>query len=156
MRVGKWTGPAACAAMLLTSRAMALDLSEWSSIQMPPPELKPATVDVVFLNAMYGNIADKPAACSHIARVLRSGGRMAVSHPEGREFIEELRATSDYFLESFPKQKEFEELLPPFGLQMTNYRDEAKLYMMIAQKGGNDGRIRENDGDQGHEDVPGS
>jgi len=32
--------------MLLASRAMALDLSEWSSIQMPPPpELKQVTVD---------------------------------------------------------------------------------------------------------------
>ena len=46
MRSGKLLGLAACAAMLLASRAMALDLSEWSSIQMPPPpELKPATVD---------------------------------------------------------------------------------------------------------------
>lgn len=46
MRSGKLIGVAAVAAMLVTSRAMALDLSEWPSIQMPPPpELKPATVD---------------------------------------------------------------------------------------------------------------
>lgn len=46
MRLGKWAALAAFGTMLLASRAMALDLSEWSSIQMPPPpELKQATVD---------------------------------------------------------------------------------------------------------------
>lgn len=46
MRVAKLLGLAAIAAMLLAGRAMALDLSEWPGIQMPPPpELKPATVD---------------------------------------------------------------------------------------------------------------
>jgi nicotinamidase-related amidase len=46
MRLGKYVRFAAIGTALLAPRAMALDLSEWSSIQMPPPpELKPATVD---------------------------------------------------------------------------------------------------------------
>jgi hypothetical protein len=37
--------------------------------------------DVIFMNGMYGNIADKSAACGNAARMLRSGGRLVVSHP---------------------------------------------------------------------------
>jgi len=45
-----------------------------------------------FMNAMYGNIADKPAACSNMSRVFRSGRCLEVSHPEGRGFIEPARS----------------------------------------------------------------
>jgi len=47
MRLGKLLGLAALAALLLATRAMAADLiTEWSTIQMPPPpELKQVTVD---------------------------------------------------------------------------------------------------------------
>ena len=47
MRLGKLLGLAALAALLLAPRAMAADLiTEWSTIQMPPPpELKQVTVD---------------------------------------------------------------------------------------------------------------
>lgn len=100
-------------------------------VQLP---LKAATVDLVFMNAMYGNIADKSAACSNVTRVLRRGGRLVISHPEGRGFVDQLRAAGDLFIESFPKQKEFEELFEPLGLEMIAYRDEPKLYLMVARK----------------------
>jgi nicotinamidase-related amidase len=46
MRLGKYLCLAAIGTALLATRAMALDLNEWSSIQMPPPpELKQATID---------------------------------------------------------------------------------------------------------------
>lgn len=100
-------------------------------VQLP---LKADSVDVVFMNAMYGNIADKPAACSNVSCVLRRGGRFIVSHPEGRGFVDELRATGDLFIESFPTRDEFETLLRPLGLRVDSYRDEPKLYLMRAQK----------------------
>ena len=56
-------------------------------------DLASTSVDAIFMNGMYGNIADKPAACSNAARMLRSGGRLVVSHPEGRAFVDQLRAT---------------------------------------------------------------
>ena len=100
-------------------------------VQLP---LKTATVDVLFMNAMYGNIADKASACSNVSRVLRRGGRLVVSHPEGRGFLEQLQATSDLFIESFPTREEFETLLTPFGLEVFRYEDRPKLYLMIARK----------------------
>src|SRR6516165_3192404 len=96
--------------------------------------LASTSLDAIFMNAMYGNIADKLAARGNAARMLRSGGRLVVSHPEGRAFVDQLRATSDLFIESLPTKEEFEVLLEPLGLEVFAYRDEPKLYLMVARK----------------------
>jgi hypothetical protein len=96
--------------------------------------LDSTSLDAIFMNGMYGNIADKPAACANAARMLRSGGRLVVSHPEGRAFVEHLRATSDLFIESLPTKEESEALLKPLGVKVIGYRDEPKLYLMVARK----------------------
>ena len=69
--------------------------------------LPPESVDVIFMNAMYGNIADKPRACRNAARMLRARGRLVVSHPEGRAFVDRLRDAADLFVESLPTREEF-------------------------------------------------
>jgi trans-aconitate methyltransferase len=92
------------------------------------------SVDAIFMNGMYGNIADKPAACGNAARMLRSGGRLVVSHPEGMAFVDQLRATSDLFIESLPTKEGFQPVLEPIGLEVIVYRDEPKLYLMVARK----------------------
>jgi ubiquinone/menaquinone biosynthesis C-methylase UbiE len=83
--------------------------------------LRAASVDVMFLNAMFGNIADKPIACREAARMLRPGGRLIVSHPEGREFVARLRATTDLFIEPLPTWEEFERVAGPLGFEATAY-----------------------------------
>jgi 2-polyprenyl-3-methyl-5-hydroxy-6-metoxy-1,4-benzoquinol methylase len=92
------------------------------------------SVDAIFMNGMYGNIADKSAACGNAACMLRSGGRLVVSHPEGRAFVDQLRATSDLFIESLPTKEAFGTVLGPPGLEVIAYRDEPKLYLMVARK----------------------
>src|SRR5262245_41879825 len=82
--------------------------------------LESTSVDVIFMNAMYGNIADKASACQNAARMLRPGGRVVVSHPEGRAFVDQLRRTTDLFIESLPDSAEgFQALLRPYGLNVT-------------------------------------
>ncbi len=97
-------------------------------------DLASTNVDAIFMNGMYGNIADKPAACSNAAGMLRSGGRLVVSHPEGRAFVDQLREASDMFIESLPTKEEFGAILEPLGLEVIAYRDEPKLYLMVARK----------------------
>jgi hypothetical protein len=75
-----------------------------------------------------------PLIQSYRARMLRSGGRLVVSHPEGRAFVDQLRETSDLFIESLPSKEDFEAVLEPLGLQVIAYRDEPKLYLMVARK----------------------
>ncbi len=96
--------------------------------------LRVGVVDVVFMNAMYGNIADKPAACADSAAVLRPGGRLVISHPEGKAFVDRLRETTDLFIEPFPSKIEFQSLVEPVGLEVIQFRDEPRLYLMVAQK----------------------
>jgi SAM-dependent methyltransferase len=92
------------------------------------------SVDVIFMNAVYGNIADKPLACRNAARMLRAAGRLVVSHPEGRGFVDGLRDATGLFVESLPTRREFDVLLEPLGLSVTTYRDEPKLYLLVAKK----------------------
>jgi ubiquinone/menaquinone biosynthesis C-methylase UbiE len=96
--------------------------------------LQAGCVDAIFMNAMYGNIADKAAACREAARMLRPGGRLVVSHPEGRRFVDDLRATTDLFIESLPDKNSFAALVGPLGLRITAYRDDPRLYLIIAEK----------------------
>lgn len=96
--------------------------------------VRAASFDVIFMNAMFGNIADKPAACSNAAHALRPGGRLIVSHPEGRAFVDHLSVAGDLFIESFPTREEFQTLLAPTGLEVVSYRDEPKLFVMVARK----------------------
>ena len=96
--------------------------------------LPDASVHVVFMNAMYGNIADKPGAHRNVARMLGPGGRLVVSHPEGRAFVDRLRAASDLFIEPYPAREEFEAALGPHGIRVVRFRDEATLYLMVASK----------------------
>ena len=97
-------------------------------------DLPDASVDVAFLNAMYGNIADKAAAHRNLARMLQPGGRLVVSHPEGRAFVDQLRATSGLFIEPYPTETEFAAALGPHGFTVAAYRDEPQLYIMVARK----------------------
>jgi SAM-dependent methyltransferase len=96
--------------------------------------VKAASLDVIFMNAMFGNLADKARACFHAAQALRSGGRLIISHPEGRAFVDQLRAAGDLFIESLPRREEFETLFAPMGLEVVSYRDEPKLFVMVARK----------------------
>ena len=61
-------------------------------------DLASTSLDAIFMNGMYGNIADKPAACRNAARMLRSGGRLVVSHPEGRALALHSRGPRRYTL----------------------------------------------------------
>ena len=97
-------------------------------------DLPSSSVDVAFLNAMYGNIADKAAAHRNLGRMLRPGGRLLVSHPEGRAFVDQLRATSDLFIEGYPTRAEFAAALAPHGMVVVEFRDEPQLYLMLATK----------------------
>jgi ubiquinone/menaquinone biosynthesis C-methylase UbiE len=92
------------------------------------------TLDAIFMNAMFGNLADRHAACREAARMLRTGGRLIISHPEGRAYVEHLRMTTDLIVDSLPDRHTFQELVTPFGMELTLYQDEPKLYLAIATR----------------------
>lgn len=97
-------------------------------------QLPMQSVDVVFMNAMYGNIADKAGALSNVVRMLRPGGRVVISHPEGRGFVLRLVKQHPYPVTPLPTEQEALQFLGSFGLQVQQYIDEEKLLIVLAVK----------------------
>jgi ubiquinone/menaquinone biosynthesis C-methylase UbiE len=99
--------------------------------------LPSASLDVVFMNAVFGNIADKVGAMKNTVRMLRPGGRVVISHPEGRAFVARIAQTAPFPLEPFPSKEGFYTFLGSFGLTVTHYVDEEKLLLVVAIKDSN-------------------
>ncbi|MGD8757610.1 MAG: methyltransferase domain-containing protein, partial [Deltaproteobacteria bacterium] len=96
--------------------------------------LPEGSVDVVFMNACYPNIVDKPGSFANISRMMKPGGRMVISHPMGKSFIDALKEKSPFPLDDFPEQREAERLLKPYRFKIQKFVDEAKLYILVATK----------------------
>jgi len=94
--------------------------------------LHDSSIDVVFINACYGNIADKTGAFTNISRMMRAGGRMVISHPLGKSFIRSRRSQASFPLDDFPERTDAETLFKPFGFQIETLIDEPKLYILVA------------------------
>jgi ubiquinone/menaquinone biosynthesis C-methylase UbiE len=92
------------------------------------------SVDVVFMNGMYGNIADKDGAVRNLVRMLRPGGRIVISHPEGRAYVEQLVKQDPYPITSLPTEDEAHAFLGSFGLTVRRYTDEERLLIVVGVK----------------------
>jgi SAM-dependent methyltransferase len=92
------------------------------------------SVDVIFMNACYPNIVDKKATFANISRMTKPGGRLVISHPMGKSFIDSLRGKSSFPLDDFPGRHTAGRLLKPFGFGIKDFIDEKNLYIMVAVK----------------------
>lgn len=98
--------------------------------------LPDASVDVVFMNGMFGNIADKVGAMENVARMLRPGGRVIISHPEGRAFVERIAREAPFPITPLPSREEARALLEGVGLALERYVDEEKLLIVLGTREG--------------------
>jgi ubiquinone/menaquinone biosynthesis C-methylase UbiE len=96
--------------------------------------LPEASLDVVFMNAVFPNLMDKTAALSNCSRMLRVGGRLVISHPEGRRFVECLREIVPFPLDSLPLFPQLRKMLTSFPLRIQRYRDHENLYFAVLQR----------------------
>lgn len=94
-------------------------------------DLPESSIDVVFINACYSNIVDKHKAFTNICRMLRSGGRLIVSHPLGRSFVTVLKQNTPFPLDDFPSEaSEAAALFRPYGFAVSLFVNEEKLYIL--------------------------
>jgi SAM-dependent methyltransferase len=91
-------------------------------------------LDVVFINACYPNIVDKVGAFTNLARMTRPAGRMVISHPLGKVFIDSLKEKVPFPLDDFPEKSEAEILFEPFGFSIKEFVDESELYILVVTK----------------------
>lgn len=97
-------------------------------------ELPDGSLDAIFINACYPNIVDKETAFSNISRMLRTGGRLVISHPLGKSFIGVIRKSTPFPLDDFPERADAENLLRAFGFAIKDFIDEPELYLLVATK----------------------
>ncbi len=97
-------------------------------------KLPKGSIDAAFLNACYPNIVDKAGAFTNISRMMKAEGRIMISHPLGKEFINSLKESAPFPLDDFPKEPEAYALLKPFGFILEKFVDETKLYILLATK----------------------
>jgi len=89
------------------------------------------SLDVVFINACYSNIIDKHGAFTNLARMTSPGGRVIVSHPMGRAFIDQLRSSVPFPLDDFPAtETEALNFFSPYGFCVFRLVDEDTLYIL--------------------------
>ncbi len=129
-------------------RVIACDLSEamlkqletnYSGVETIQADVRDLTlqngvIDVVFINACYPNIADKAGTFTNMARILRPAGRVIISHPLGKAFVETLKRGASYPLDDFPSKSDATHLFSPYGFKVKAYVDEPKLYILTLLK----------------------
>ena len=94
------------------------------------------SVDVVFINAVFGNIGDKAGTLENTVRMLRPGGRVVISHPEGRGYVERIAQTDPFPITPLPSREELFSFLNSFSLSEVRYVDEEKLFIAVAARSG--------------------
>ena len=96
--------------------------------------LEPECLDVVFMNGMFGNIADKAGALRNVNRMLRHAGRAVISHPEGRGYVHRIARERPFPISPLPSPSEAQGLFAACGMAVRDYVDEEKLLICVAVK----------------------
>ncbi len=92
-------------------------------------------VDIVFCNSAFGNVYDQYQALLAMSRMLNPGGRLVISHSEGRRFHERLRKDRpDMVLHPLPEPEDGPSLLEQAGLDFLSLTDEPALYILAGKK----------------------
>jgi ubiquinone/menaquinone biosynthesis C-methylase UbiE len=96
--------------------------------------LSDASVNVVFINACYPNIVDKAGAFKNLARMMIPAGRLIISHPLGKRFVDRLRRNSPFPFDDFPDKSDAEKLFTPYCFRVETLVDEPELYILIISR----------------------
>ena len=94
--------------------------------------LPDSSIDVTFINACYSNIIDKHKTFQNLRRLTTPGGRLIISHPLGRSFMDVLKKKVPFPLDDFPGEAgEAGELFEPYGFRVATFIDEPELYILV-------------------------
>jgi len=91
-------------------------------------------MNVIFMNAVFPNLVDKPRALANCARMLARSGRLIISHPEGRLFVEQLKEVVPFHLDSLPIFPQLRRLVKDLPFLLTRYEDLSNLYLAVLER----------------------
>ncbi|MBF6331480.1 class I SAM-dependent methyltransferase [Nocardia transvalensis] len=91
--------------------------------------------DAIFCNGMFGNVWDQEAALGRCAELLSAAGRVVISHPLGRQFVEGLHAAQpEITRHTLPDDRGLATLAERTGLAVESVRDETDLYIAVLRR----------------------
>ena len=91
--------------------------------------------DVVFFNAMFGNVWDQRATLQKVTGMLRTGGRICISHPLGSRFVAELnRSNPRRTPHLLPNKQRLHVLLRGIPVKVLHYYDEKDFYLLVLRR----------------------
>lgn len=96
-------------------------------------DLADDALNAAYINGCFSNIMDKERSLANLFRMLGSGGRLVISHPLGREFINELIGHTPFPLDLLPDLAEASELFGRHGFAIEKYVDEPEFYLLVAR-----------------------
>jgi SAM-dependent methyltransferase len=92
------------------------------------------SVDVFFINACYPNLVDKHRTFLNIARMIRPGGRVVISHPMGRAFVGFLKREMPFPIDDFPESPDsVRDIFAGYGFRIKKFVDEDLLYILLLE-----------------------
>ncbi len=106
-------------------------LSDIAEVKLPD-----GWFNVIFMNAVFPNLVDKPRALANCARMLNSSGRLVISHPEGRLFVERIRDVVPFPLDPLPVFPQLRRMLKDLPFLLTLYEDRSDLYLAVLERTG--------------------
>lgn len=112
-------------------------LSDIAEMKLPEGSL-----NVVFMNAVFPNLVDKPRALANCARMLAPAGRLVISHPEGRLFVERLREVVPFPLDPLPMFPQLRRLVKELPFLLTRYEDRSDLYLAVLERVASPNKLR--------------
>lgn len=92
--------------------------------------------DRVIVNSCYPHFEEKPSVLREIHRILKKEGIFIISHPTGRNFVNELhrkthRLIEEDIIKDIPYLKEF---IEPFGFKLITGIDEDDFFLLLFKK----------------------
>jgi trans-aconitate methyltransferase len=90
---------------------------------------------VIVFNACFANLLDSKSAVETAVSLLSPRGRVVISHPVGRDFVEMLHKREPHIVPNqLPNKNKLLDLFSPAGMNLTVYLDEDDFYCAIAEK----------------------
>jgi ubiquinone/menaquinone biosynthesis C-methylase UbiE len=92
--------------------------------------------DRVILNAVFPHFTNKIKALSEAVRVLKPGGSLTISHPIGREAVNNLHRQAGGVVaeDKVPTASLMQQLLKEVGLARVRVIDEPDFYLVIGYR----------------------
>lgn len=121
-------------AMLTVARQRHQNVIFWGGDVVDlPADLGP--FDVVFLNAVFGNVWDQAQLLLKVSELLRKAGRVCISHPLGSRFVADLhRADPRRTPDTLPNRDRWLEMVQQLPVKLVHYEDEPDFYLTILRQ----------------------